>query len=329
MSKIVDVKNLETHFISARGTAKAVDRVSLSLEKGEILGMVGESGCGKSITALSILRLIAPPGKIVGGEIFFDGRDLLRLTEREMERVRGNRVSMIFQDPMTSLNPLFTVGNQIMEPLMIHRGLSKKEARSEAVHMLEKVGIPLPRRRVDEYPNSMSGGMLQRVMIAMALCCHPEVLLADEPTTALDVTIQAQILDLMKKLRDDMGTAILMITHDMGVVAELCDRAAVMYCGSVVEEGPVGELFTNPIHPYTIGLMDSIPTLDGDVRRLYNIHGTVPNLLSLPSGCRFADRCERCEARCRMGMPELAELSPGHFVRCFVRASKTEEGGFQ
>ncbi len=284
--KILDIRELETHFFSSRGVAKAVDKVSYSLKRGEILGVVGESGCGKSVTALSVLRLIKPPGgKIVGGEILLDGVDLLKLPEREMQKIRGNRISMIFQEPMTSLNPLFTVGDQIMEPLMQHRGLSKKEAKEEAVRMLAAVGIPSPEKRVNDYPNSMSGGMRQRVMIAMALSCTPEVLIADEPTTALDVTIQAQILELMKKMRDELGTAIIMITHDLGVVAEMCDRAAVMYCGSAVEEGPVHEVFKEPSHPYTRGLMMSIPKLTEESDRLYNIKGSVPSLFNLPEGC--------------------------------------------
>ena len=317
--KVLEVKNLETHFFRSNGVARAVDKVSYSLKKGEILGVVGESGCGKSVTALSILRLIkAPQGKIVGGEVLLDGQNLLTLSEREMQKVRGNRISMIFQEPMTSLNPLFTVGNQLMEPLMQHRGLSKKEAKKEAVRALAEVGIPSPERRVEEYPNSMSGGMRQRVMIAMALSCRPEVLIADEPTTALDVTIQAQILELMKQLRDELGTAIIMITHDLGVVAEMCDRVAVMYCGSVIEEGPVREIFKNPKHPYTKGLIQSIPTLTSETDRLYTIRGTVPSLTNLPAGCRFADRCDCCMDCCRAAMPEESFFENGHMARCFL-----------
>lgn len=317
--KVLDVIDLQTYFYSSKGVAKAVDKVSYSLNKGEILGVVGESGCGKSVTALSILRLIAsPPGKIVGGKILFEGKNLLELTEKEMQLIRGNKISMIFQEALTSLNPLFTVGDQIMEPLMQHRGLSKKDARLEAIKMLEEVGIPLPEKRIDEYPNAMSGGMRQRVMIAMALSCRPKVLIADEPTTALDVTIQAQILDLMKKLRDELGTAIIMITHDLGVVAEMCDRAAVMYCGSVVEEGPVKEIFKNPKHPYTIGLMESIPKLNDTKEELYNIKGTVPKLINLPKGCRFADRCDYCKDICKMDMPPEINISEKHKVRCYL-----------
>jgi len=325
--KVLEIKNLETHFFSSRGVAKAVDRVSYHVNKGEILGVVGESGCGKSVTSLSILQLVAsPPGKIVGGEIIFDGEDLLKLSKNEMQkRIRGNRISMIFQEPMTSLNPLFTVGQQLMEPLMLHRGMDKKQAKAEAINMLKLVGIPMPERRFKQYPHSMSGGMRQRVMIAMALCCNPEVLVADEPTTALDVTIQAQILDLMKKLRDELGTSIIMITHDLGVVAEMCDRAVVMYCGSIVEEGTVEEIFKNPQHPYTQGLLASIPKLTDEHAELYNIKGTVPNLTRLPQGCRFAERCEHCTEDCRNYRPGLTELTETHKVRCFLKGGAKDE----
>ena len=325
--KILEIKDLETHFFSSRGVAKAVDKVSYHVNKGEILGVVGESGCGKSVTSLSILQLVAsPPGKIVGGEILFDGEDLLKLSKNEMQkRIRGNRISMIFQEPMTSLNPLFTVGQQLMEPLMLHRGMDKKQAKEEAINMLKLVGIPMPERRFKQYPHSMSGGMRQRVMIAMALCCNPEVLIADEPTTALDVTIQAQILDLMKKLRDELGTSIIMITHDLGVVAEMCDRAVVMYCGSVVEEGTVDEIFKDPQHPYTQGLLASIPKLTDEHAELYNIRGTVPNLTKLPEGCRFAERCEHCTHECLVARPGLTELTETHKVRCFLKGGAKDE----
>lgn len=322
---VLEVKNLETHFFSSRGIAKAVDKVSYSVKKGEILGVVGESGCGKSVTALSILRLIqSPPGKIMGGEILLNGQNLLELSNKEMEGIRGNKISMIFQEPMTSLNPLLTVGDQIMEPLMLHRGLDKKAAKKEAIHMLEAVGIPNAERRFSEYPNSMSGGMRQRVMIAMALSCNPEVLIADEPTTALDVTIQAQILDLMLKLRDEFGTAIIMITHDLGVVAEMCDKAAVMYCGSVVEEGTVKEIFKDPVHPYTKGLIASIPKLTDNDGRLFNIRGSVPNLRNLPEGCRFADRCDYCTEQCRKAFPPLTKVNEGHNVRCYLNGGLSD-----
>ncbi len=319
MDKVIEVKELETHFFSRYGVARAVDKVSYSLDKGEILGVVGESGCGKSVTALSILRLIPdPPGKIVGGEILLEGENILEFSEKELEKVRGNKISMIFQEPMTSLNPLFTVGDQIMEPLILHRGMTKKEAKKEAIEMLSSVGIPLPEKRFSEYPNSMSGGMRQRVMIAMALCCRPKVLIADEPTTALDVTIQAQILRLMKKMREELGTAIIFITHDLGVVAEICDRAAVMYCGSIVEQGGVREIFKNPLHPYTKGLIKAIPKIDEDVQMLYNIKGSVPSLWALPEGCRFADRCEYRMDICTKKRPELVETQEGHSVCCFL-----------
>lgn len=325
--KILDVKDLHVSFDTYAGEVKAVRGVSFDLHEGEVLAIVGESGCGKSVTSLSILQLIAsPPGKIVGGEILFDGEDLLKLTPAEMQkRIRGNRISMIFQEPMTSLNPLFTVGQQLMEPLMLHRGMNKKQAKEEAIHMLKMVGIPMPERRFKQYPHSMSGGMRQRVMIAMALCCNPEILIADEPTTALDVTIQAQILDLMKKLRDEMGTSIIMITHDLGVVAEMCDRAAVMYCGSVVEEGTVEEIFKNPQHPYTKGLLASIPKLTDECTELYNIKGTVPSLTNLPTGCKFAERCEHCTRECMEHRPGLTELTPTHKVRCFLKGGTRDE----
>ncbi|MEH2958923.1 ABC transporter ATP-binding protein [Candidatus Merdisoma sp. JLR.KK006] len=315
---VLKVKDLETHFFSSKGVAKAVDKVSFEVKKGEILGIVGESGCGKSVTSLSILRLVAsPPGKIVGGEILFEGKNLLELSEKEMMAIRGNKISMIFQEPMTSLNPLLTVGEQIMEPLIQHQGLKRKEARAEAIRMLKEVGIPSPEKRVDVYPNAMSGGMRQRVMIAMALCCNPRVLIADEPTTALDVTIQAQILDLIKKLRDELGTSILMISHDLGVIAELCDRAVVMYCGKVIEYGTVHEIFKNPQHPYTRGLLKAIPKLSDNQEELHNICGSVPNLRELPKGCSFAERCDECEACCKEGVPDETFVSEGHMVRCF------------
>lgn len=324
---VLEIKNLETCFFSKKGVAKVVDNINCSLKKGEILGIVGESGCGKSVTALSILRLVAcPPGKITGGEILLSGKNLLALSEKEMRLVRGNKISMIFQEPMTSLNPLFTVGDQIMEPLILHRGLNKKEAKAEAIRMLADVGIPLPEKRINEYPNSMSGGMRQRVMIAMALCCRPDVLIADEPTTALDVTIQAQILELMKKMRDEIGTAIILITHDLGVVAEMCDRAVVMYCGTYVEEGLVSEIFKNPSHPYTKGLMLSIPRINEDCEKLYTIKGTVPSLDNLPEGCRFADRCTSCTEHCKTSMPGITTISDGHTARCFLYGGEQSEG---
>ena len=316
---ILDVVDLQTQFVSSAGVAKAVDHVSFSLKRGEILGIVGESGCGKSVTALSILQLVqSPPGRIVGGKVLLDGRNLLELSEKQMQQeIRGNKISMIFQEPMTSLNPLFTVGQQLMEPLMIHRGMRRKEAEREAIRMLSLVGIPLPERRIREYPHVLSGGMRQRVMIAMALCCNPEVLIADEPTTALDVTIQAQILKLMKELRDELGTAIILITHDLGVVAEMCNRAVVMYCGSAVESGPVEDIFLRPRHPYTKGLLASIPKLTAQKEKLYTIEGTVPRLTELPPGCRFSDRCSCKIDRCSREMPGVTSITQLHKVRCF------------
>ena len=321
---ILQVDNLQTHFFTAVGTVRAVDGVSYDLKSGETLGVVGESGCGKSVSALSVLRLVAnPPGRIVGGAIRFEGKNLLELSEPEMERIRGNEISMIFQEPMTSLNPLFTIGRQVSEAIALHQGLSRKEAMDRAVEMLRRVYIPEPERRVHAYPHQMSGGMRQRVMIAMALSCNPKVLIADEPTTALDVTIQAQILDLMRELQETYGTAIVLITHDMGVVAENADRVVVMYAGRKVEEAPAADLFDNPGHPYTKGLLGSIPHLDtaaqsnGARARLNEIKGMVPSLFDLPPGCSFAPRCGFATDRCRAEQPVLEEQRPGHWVACW------------
>jgi oligopeptide/dipeptide ABC transporter ATP-binding protein len=321
---ILQVDNLQTHFFTAVGTVRAVDGVSYDLKSGETLGVVGESGCGKSVSALSVLRLVAnPPGRIVGGAIRFEGKNLLELSEPEMERIRGNEISMIFQEPMTSLNPLFTIGRQVSEAIALHQGLSRKEAMDRAVEMLRRVYIPEPERRVHAYPHQMSGGMRQRVMIAMALSCNPKVLIADEPTTALDVTIQAQILDLMRELQETYGTAIVLITHDMGVVAENADRVVVMYAGRKVEEAPAADLFDNPGHPYTKGLLGSIPHLDaaaqsnGARARLNEIKGMVPSLFDLPPGCSFAPRCGFATDHCRAETPALEEKRPGHFVACW------------
>ena len=321
---ILQVDDLQTHFFTAVGTVRAVDGVSYDLKSGETLGVVGESGCGKSVSALSILRLVAnPPGRIVGGAIRFEGKNLLELSEPEMERIRGNEISMIFQEPMTSLNPLFTIGRQVSEAIALHQGLSRKEAMDRAVEMLRRVYIPEPERRVHAYPHQMSGGMRQRVMIAMALSCNPKVLIADEPTTALDVTIQAQILDLMRELHETFGTAIILITHDMGVVAENADRVVVMYAGRKVEEASARELFDNPGHPYTRGLLGSIPQLDVAARktrtrpRLAEIKGMVPSLFRLPPGCSFAPRCAFATDQCTRVVPPLAEHKPGHHVACW------------
>jgi oligopeptide/dipeptide ABC transporter ATP-binding protein len=323
-TSILEIDDLRTHFFTPVGVIRAVDGVSYRLRAGETLGVVGESGCGKSVTALSVLRLVAsPPGRIVGGAIRFAGRNLLDLTESEMEDIRGNEISMIFQEPMTSLNPLLTVGRQISEAIVLHQGLSPKAAMEKAVAMLRRVSIPEPERRAHAYPHQLSGGMRQRVMIAMALSCNPKVLIADEPTTALDVTIQAQILELMRELQETTGTAIMLITHDMGVVAENADRVVVMYAGRKVEEASARDLFEMPGHPYTRGLLGSIPQLDvaahTDARRnrLNEIKGMVPSLLNLPDGCTFAPRCEFASDECRAAYPPLAEHRPAHFIACW------------
>ncbi len=316
---LLDVRNLRTEFRSGGSVFAAVDGISFSLAPGETLGIVGESGCGKSVTSLSIMRLVPnPPGRVAGGEIVLQGRDLLNLPESDMRAVRGNDIAMIFQEPMTSLNPVQTVGEQIVEAVLLHRRISHAEARARALEMLELVKIPSARTRLDEYPHQLSGGMRQRVMIAMALACDPKLLIADEPTTALDVTIQAQILDLLRDLRERTGTSIMLITHDLGVVAELAHRVIVMYSGRIVEEAPVGMLFADPQHPYTLGLLGSIPRLgsDGD-ERLTAIEGMVPNPYALPAGCRFSPRCPLADARCRAEIPPLKEIAPGHRTACW------------
>ncbi len=319
---VLEVRGLETHFFTRDGVVKAVDGVDLTVDKGEILGLVGESGCGKSVTSMSILRLIQDPGKIVGGTVQFHGDDLLELSEKEMRSIRGDRISMIFQQPVGSLNPVFTAGSQIAEVYEIHEGIKTKEGYVRAVEMLRRVGIPDPEQRVKAYPHELSGGMAQRVMIAMALAAGPELLIADEPTTALDVTIQAQILDLMREIRDEFDTSIILITHDLGVVAELADRVAVMYAGEIVEEADVETLFADPKHPYTKGLIGSIPVAGARKDWLEVIPGRVPNLIDLPSGCRFAPRCRaREEARlsiCTEQRPELRTVEDGHTTRCFL-----------
>ncbi len=321
---VLQIDNLQTHFFTPVGTVRAVDGVSYTLKAGETLGVVGESGCGKSVSALSILRLVAnPPGRIVGGAVRFEGKNLLDLSESEMERIRGNEISMIFQEPMTSLNPLFTVGRQISEAIALHQGVSRREAMDRAIEMLRRVCIPEPERRAHAYPHQMSGGMRQRVMIAMALSCNPKVLIADQPTTALDATIQAQILDLMRELQETFGTAIVLITHDMGVVAENADRVVVMYAGRKVEEARADDLFDTPGHPYTKGLLGSIPHLDTAARtdtrraRLTEIKGMVPSLFNLPAGCSFAPRCSFATDRCRSEAPPLAEHRPSHWIACW------------
>ena len=329
MTHLLEVKNLQTHFKTRAGLVRAVDGVSFYLDRGELLGLVGESGCGKSMTALSIVRLVASPGRTVGGEIIFDGRDLLKLSNAEMRAVRGNDIAMIFQDPMTSLNPVFTVGEQIAEALRLHRKLSRPQAREAAIAAMREVAIPDPGTRVNDYPHQLSGGMRQRVMIAMALACDPKLLIADEPTTALDVTIQAQILDLLDNLRKTRELAVLLITHDLGVVAEVADRVAVMYTGKIVEESPVDELFAKPKHPYTEGLLHSVPKLtkEGVARaeRLQTIEGVVPSPTNLPPGCHFEPRCPYRMPRCKEGEIPLYPAGEGVVVRCVLYDPATAE----
>ena len=320
---LLEVKNLKTQFKVKRGTVKAVNNVSFEVDKGEILAIVGESGSGKSVTSLSVMGLVREPGKVVGGTISFNGEDLSKKSKKEMRQIRGDKISMIFQEPMTSLNPVQRIGKQICESILTHTNMSKKEAMARAIKCLELVGIPAPEIRVYDYPHQMSGGMRQRVMIAMALCCDPELLIADEPTTALDVTIQAQILELIDKLRKELGMAVILITHDLGVVAETADRVVVMYCGRVVEQASVKEIFTKPLHPYTKGLIESIPRLDDDKDRLYMIKGMVPDPTQLPKGCAFADRCEKCSEKCREAMPTLSEID-GRKVRCYLYSDERE-----
>jgi peptide/nickel transport system ATP-binding protein len=319
---MLEIQGLKTYFYTEDGVVKAVDGVDLYVRRGETLGIVGESGCGKSVTSLSIMRLISPPGRIVAGKIVFDGVNLLELNEREMTKIRGNRISMIFQQPTSCLNPVFKIGDQVAEVLQIHQALGREAGWKRAVELLRMVGIPEAAKRAHAYPHEISGGQAQRVMIAMALACAPELLIADEPTTALDVTIQAQILDLMRDLKEKTGTAIMLITHDLGVVAEMCDRVVVMYAGQVVEQADVRELFANPLHPYTQGLLGSIPVL-GQVRdRLDVIPGTVLNLLNPPPGCRFEPRCQKCDGpareRCKAELPPLREIKPDHWVRTWL-----------
>ena len=317
--RLLEVKNLRTSFFTDRGVAPAVNDVSFFINSGEIVGLVGESGSGKTVTSLSILRLISSPGRIVGGEVLFQGSDLLSMPEKSMQAIRGNKISMIFQEPMTSHNPLMTIGNQVAEPLILHQKLKKKEALRRAVDLLTAVSIPDPEQRINEYPHQLSGGMRQRVMIAMAIACRPLLLIADEPTTALDVTIQAQILELLLKLRDEFQLSILLITHALGVVAEIADRVAVMYAGKIVEQAPVNQIFHHPAHPYTVGLLGSIPQITLDVKhlRLPSIEGTVPDLFHLPAGCTFYERCKDRMSVCTSSFPATTVLGNEQSVACF------------
>ncbi len=330
---LLDVRGLRTSFRLREGTVRAVTEINFSVHRGEILGLVGESGCGKSVTSLSILRLIAKPGVIEAGQVMFDGEDLLKLDDSKMREIRGNRISMIFQQPTSSLNPVLKTGFQIAEVLEAHRGMKRKAARERALELMQMVGIPDPKRRLDAYPHEMSGGMAQRVMIAMALACEPELLIADEPTTALDVTIQAQILDLMRRLQRETGTAIILITHDLGVVAEMCDRVAVMYAGEIIEQTDTHTLFQRPLHPYTQGLIGSVPILGKTKEQLSTIPGIVPSLIDLPSGCRFAPRCA---ARTAYNVtpatethPELRRVQGDHVVRCWLYHTSEQTPGWQ
>lgn len=327
---LLEVKGLKTYFYTEDGVVRAVDGVSFEVYPGEVLGIVGESGCGKSVTSLSIMRLISKPGKVDAGEILLDGESILDMPEEEMIKVRGNRISMIFQQPQTALNPVFKVGDQLAEVLNVHQDMGKEAGWKRAVALLKMVGVPDPERRVEAYPHELSGGMAQRVMIAMALACVPELLIADEPTTALDVTIQAQILDLMREMRKEMGTSIILITHDLGVVAEMAERVAVMYAGEIVEQTDVNSLFDEPLHPYTQGLIGSIPVLGEIKDKLDVIPGTVPNLVNLPPGCRFAPRCQArikyALTICTEVKPELEEVKPGHSVRCWLYESAPGHG---
>ena len=316
---LVEFKDVHTYFYTEAGTVKAVNGVSYKIKEGETVCVVGESGCGKSVTALSLMRLIAAPqGEIVKGNISFDGKDITSLSEEEIMSIRGNDISMIFQEPMTSLNPVFTVGNQIMESIMLHQKLDKKQARDKAIEMITLVGIPRAEAIVDSYPHELSGGMRQRIMIAMALSCNPKLLIADEPTTALDVTIQAQILDLMRDIKQKTQTSIMLITHDLGVVAEMADYVVVMYAGKVIEEGPVNDIFKNPLHPYTRGLLKSKPVINQETDRLYSIPGQVPNPIGMKDSCYFHERCEHCMEVCKTQIPTIKYYDEQHKISCFL-----------
>ncbi len=326
MTALLKVKNLKTYFFIDKKVIRAVDGVDIEINKGETVALVGESGSGKSMTSLSVMKLIPnPPGKIVDGQILFDGVDLLPLPEDKMYRVRGNAISMIFQEPMTSLNPVLTIGEQITEVLIYHKKLSKKEAAAKAVELLKMVGFSRAKEMMNDYPHRLSGGMRQRVMIAIAMSCNPKLLIADEPTTALDVTIQAQILDIMKDLNENFGTSILLITHDLGVVSEIADKVLVMYCGQVVEESPVDGLFDEPLHPYTIGLLKSIPSIDHDTGKLIPVQGNIPSPENFPKGCRFATRCPHVFDRCLAESPQMIKMDANRSVRCFLYDNKGDE----
>lgn len=320
--EVLNVKDLAVQFKSKKSTLTVVEDINFSVKEGETLGIVGESGSGKSISSLSIMGLLPSSGEVKSGSIMFKGKDLTKLTKNQMQKIRGNEIAMIFQEPMTSLNPAFRIGNQIMEPLMIHEKLSKSEARKKAIELLKLVEIPESEQRIDAYPHELSGGMRQRVMIAIALACNPEILIADEPTTALDVTIQAQILEIMKKLKDDHNTAVILISHDLGVIAEMCDRVVVMYAGRIVEEGPAVDIFTNPQHPYTKGLLKSIPSLKEKKERLYAIDGNVPTPDKMPKGCRFAPRCEHAFGKCWESAPPATVIEGEHKSSCFLHSKE-------
>ena len=326
-SIVLDIRNLKSHFFTAKGEVPAVDGVSIQVPAGKITGIVGESGCGKSMTAMSVMGLLRYPGKVVDGTITLDGRDITHLSPKELSTVRGNELSMIFQEPMTSLNPVITVGRQVREAILLHQKVSRDEAKKRVIEIFREVGIPEPEKRYNSYPHQLSGGLRQRVMIGMAMVCKPKVMIADEPTTALDVTIEAQILRLMKKLCREQGTSIILITHNMGVVAETCDYVYVMYAGKVMEQAETFALFENTSHPYTQGLLKSIPKLNEKAERLYTIEGVVPNLLHLPEGCNFCTRCTEADARCRKEKPALYQAGDGHGVRCFKYESEVQLDG--
>ena len=324
LAPLLEILGLGTHFHTSRGVVKAVDGVNLTVQKGEAVGLVGESGCGKTMTAFSIMRLVPAPGKIIGGEIWFDHdsdrRDLTKTSEEEMMKVRGGKISMVFQDPMTYLNPVMKICDQIAEAVVLHQGGPRNEARRKAIELLEKVRIPVPSTIAQYYPHELSGGMRQRALIAMAISCNPDLLIADEPTTALDVTVQAQVLELIKQLKQEMGMALMLITHDLGIVADTCDRVCVMYAGQIVEEGDVYEIFKEPMHPYTMGLLKSTLSIDEFKETLVTIEGTVPDLSNLPSGCRFRPRCSHVSERCRETQPAMVEMKKGHKVSCWLHA---------